>query len=82
MEYTLTEHARDALQKRRIDLDWVERALDAPELTEPDPLDAELEHRMTRIAEFGDRVLRVVVNGHKTPPHIVTAFFDRRRTLP
>lgn len=79
MDYVLTEHARDALAKRRILTDWMERALTTPELIEADPIDADLEHRLTRIAEFENRVLRVVVNVTVTPPRVVTVFFDRRR---
>jgi hypothetical protein len=56
--------------------------LTAPELTEADPVDPDLEHRLARIRDFGDRVLRAIVNFKKAPPHVVTAFFDRRRTLP
>ncbi|MGH7798226.1 MAG: DUF4258 domain-containing protein [Candidatus Binatia bacterium] len=82
MAYELTEHARDALEKRNIELAWVERVIDAPEAAEPDPVDADLEHRLARIAEGGNRVLRVIVNRKTIPPRIVTAFFDRRRTIP
>ncbi|HIK23460.1 MAG TPA: DUF4258 domain-containing protein [Thermosynechococcus sp. M3746_W2019_013] len=82
MDYVLSEHARDALQKRQIPLAWMERVLRAPEVTEVDRVDPDLEHRLARIPEFGNRVLRVIVNGKKTPPIVVTAFFDRRRTIP
>lgn len=82
MQYVLTEHARDVLEKRRIETAWVERALTAPEATEADPVDPELEHRLARIPEFGHRVLRVIVNVGRTPPRVVTAFFDRRRSEP
>lgn len=82
MDYVLTEHARDALKKRQIQIAWMEQALTAPEVTEADPVDAGLEHRLARIPEFGYRVLRVIVNGKRTPPHVVTVFFDRRRTIP
>jgi hypothetical protein len=82
MAYELTEHARDALEKRRIALAWVEQVFNAPEATEADPVDPDLEHRMARIPEWGNRVLRVIVNAKTTPPRIVTAFFDRRRTIP
>jgi len=82
MDYVLTQHARDALEKRQISLAWMEQTLTAPETIEADPIDSDLEHRLARIPEFGDRVLRVIVNGKKTPPHVVTAFFDRRRTMP
>jgi hypothetical protein len=82
MSYELTEHARDALEKRHISLAWVESAFNAPEATEADPVNPDLEHRLARIPEWGNRVLRVRVNGKTTPPRIVTAFFDRRRTIP
>jgi uncharacterized DUF497 family protein len=82
MDYALTEHARDALKKRQIKVAWMEQALTAPEVIETDPVDPDLEHRLARIAEFGNRVLRVIVNAKKRPPHVVTAFFDRRRTTP
>jgi hypothetical protein len=82
VDYVLTEHARDALEKRQIQIAWVEQALTAPEVTEVDPMDADLDHRLARIPEFENRVLRVIVNNKKTPPHVVTAFFDRRRTIP
>ena len=82
MDYVLTEHARDALKKRQIQIAWLEQALAKPEVTEADPVDPDLEHRLARIAEFGNRVLRVIVNSKKTPPHVVTVFFDRRRTIP
>jgi uncharacterized protein YuzE len=44
-------------------------------------VDADLEHRLARIPEFGHRVLRVIVNTRRTSPHVVTVFFDRRRTI-
>ena len=40
----------------------------------------DFEHRFARIPEFGDRVLRVVVNTNVARPRIVTVYFDRRRT--
>lgn len=82
MEYVLTEHAQDVLEKRHISRAWMERALDTPELTEADATDPELEHRLVRIHENGNRVLRVIVNGKTTPVRVVTAFFDRRRSIP
>jgi hypothetical protein len=81
VDYVLTEHAQDALKKRQIPVAWMEQVLTAPEVTEADPVDADLEHRLARIPEFGHRVLRVVVNTRKRPLHVVTVFFDRRRTI-
>jgi hypothetical protein len=79
MKYYLTEHARDALAKRQIAIEWMERVLNAPDWTEPDAVDPELEHRLARVADFGDRVLRVIVNVKAQPPRIVTTYFDRGR---
>jgi hypothetical protein len=44
---------------------------------EPDSDEAELEHRLGRISEHGDRVLRVVVNKTARPIRVVTLYFDR-----
>ncbi len=52
-----------------------------PELIEPDAIDPDLEHRLSRIPEFGGRVLRVIVNRSKKPPHVITVFFDRRKVI-
>jgi len=43
-------------------------------------LNTELEHRLAAIPEFGNRVLRVIVNTSAIPPRVITAYFDRRRT--
>jgi uncharacterized DUF497 family protein len=80
MDYRLTQHARDALEKRQIAVAWVERVLARPEWTEPDPVDAAVEHRLAAIPEFENRVLRVIVNTSAAPPRVITAYFDRRRT--
>jgi len=45
MDYHLTEHARDALEKRRIQLEWLEKAPSTPEWTEKDMIDGKLERR-------------------------------------
>lgn len=77
----MTEHARDALEKRQIPIAWMERVFCAPQATETDTLDADLEHRLARIPEFDNRVLRVIINAGRTPPLIVTVFFDRRSRI-
>ncbi len=59
----------------------MEQALTAPEVTEADPVDTDLEHRLARIPEFGHQVLRVIVNTRKRPLHEVTVFFDRSMKL-
>ena len=78
MSYELTQHARDVLQEREISLEWLDKALANPELSERDATDSELENRFAKIAEFGNRVLRVVVNTRVVPERVVSVYFDRR----
>ena len=79
MKYSLSEHAQEAIVKRRIAPEWVERALVSPEKKEQDKVDPDLEHRLLPVPEFGGRVLRVVVNVSGAEPRVVTAYFDRGR---
>ena len=62
MDYELSEHAQDALVKRKIPVEWVERVLTFPQLTQPDREDVTLIHRLAQIPENCGRILRVVVN--------------------
>ncbi len=78
MHFELTQHARDALARRQIRLDWVERALREPRWIEADAVDANLRHHLLPIADFGHRVLRVIVDPTQQPWRVITAFFDRR----
>lgn len=78
MRYILTQHARVALEERKIPLVWVERVLYAPDWVEPHEHDPELEHRFGTISEHGGRILHVVVATHR-PERIITAYFDRAR---
>ena len=78
MSFELTQHARDALLKRGIPMEWLERVVRFPSRTEPDPIDATLEHRLGVIPEHGDRVLRVIINRHTMPIRVVTLYFDRK----
>jgi hypothetical protein len=77
MQYVLTIHAADALGKRKIQREWLERALNTPGRTVPDPVDPALEHRLAIIPEHDNRVLRVLVNTHVNPVRVVTVYFDR-----
>ena len=77
MKYKLTQHARDVLGERQIATAWIEHVLDSPQRIESDPDDPQLEHRLGRIAEHGNRVLRVVCNKTTSPPLVVTVYFDR-----
>jgi uncharacterized DUF497 family protein len=77
MNYEMTEHARDVLQERQIPIEWMERALGRPTLSVPSQSDPSVESRFVRIAEFGNRVLRVVVNKHAVPERVISVYFDR-----
>jgi hypothetical protein len=77
MNYTLSKHAEDAIREREIRTEWVTETMDQPVATEPDPDDADLRHALRPIPDFGYRVLRVIFNATRNPPHVVTVYFDR-----
>jgi len=77
--YELTEHARESLRTRPvIRMEWVERVLRQPQRVEADAVDEKLEHRLGRIVEYDERVLRVIVKKDTNPLRIITFYFDRR----
>lgn len=78
MKYELTQHARDVIEERQISIDWLERVLANPVLIQASTTDPELESRFAKITEFGDRVLRVVVNTQVVPERVVSVYFDRK----
>ncbi len=77
MKYILTKHAKDVIAERAIPLDLVESAINNPEFIEPDTSDSELEHRLKKIPEFDNKVIRVIVDKNQLPIKIITAYFDR-----
>ena len=77
MTYELSQHARDVIAERQIEIEWIERVLDHPQRNEPDRFDPELRHHLGKIPEFEDRVLRVVFNPSAYPLRIITVYFDR-----
>ena len=77
MEYSLSTHAITTIRERNIRAEWIAATLSAPAATESDPVDPTLIHALRVIPEFGERVLRVIYNRTRQPPHFVTAFFDR-----
>jgi Domain of unknown function (DUF4258) len=72
-----TKHAQEALDKRRIFEEWVERALQAPDSAGPDPRYPERTRSSKGIAEFGGRVLRVVHRSEGDDIVVITVHFDR-----
>ena len=78
MHLEFTQHAMDAMNERVIAIEWVEDAVNAPDLRTPDPDDREVERFYRRTPQREDRVLRVVVNTRVAPWRVVSVFFDRR----
>jgi len=63
------------LKERRISSSWVEETLQNPDLVEYK--DDGTTHYIKKIAEYGNRWLRVIVNERESPSKLVTVFFDR-----
>lgn len=77
MALILTIHARQRMLEYAIDEAWVERTVNQPEHTEPDPDDAALTRTYRRIPERGGRILRVVYRPDGSDIVVVTVHFDR-----
>lgn len=77
MNLTYTEHARQRMIKRQLRQEWIERVIASPARIDPDETDAELEHRLGRVPELADRVLRVVVSKSE-PRRVITMHLDRK----
>jgi predicted LPLAT superfamily acyltransferase len=71
------DHAVSQMSERKISREWVERTLHESEFVRDDKLDAEVKLSFRRIAEFGNRWLRVVYKQNGKLTHVVTVFFDR-----
>lgn len=72
-----TSHASVVARNRRIESEWIERVVRAPEWVELEPRDPELRRAFAAIPEREGRVLRVVYGETAAEYVIVTAFFDR-----
>ncbi|MGB0768175.1 MAG: DUF4258 domain-containing protein [Phycisphaeraceae bacterium] len=77
MNFQLTRHAAEAMERRGIKAEWVEQALVVPTQVEPDKRDANLLHHLKPIEAFGGRVLRVIFDPSDSPVRVVTLYFDR-----
>jgi len=51
-EFELARHAEDALVKRKIKKEWLERVPASPQRIEPDATDPMLEHRLAVISDY------------------------------
>ena len=77
LKFELSIHAKNVVTEREIPLRWIEEAFSCPQLIENDRDDDELHYYLKEVAEFDNRVLRVVANDTIDPAIIVTAYFDR-----
>lgn len=78
MNYTTSEHAQETIKEREILPEWISETIENPTLTETDPEDVTKIHALKAIADNGNRVLRVIYNRTKQPPHVITVYFDRK----
>jgi hypothetical protein len=76
-----TQHARDRIAEYAIDAAWVDRTIDQPDRTAPDPRPGIIRAFRT-IPERGGRVLRVAYRFDHADVLVLSAHFDRgaRRT--
>ena len=74
---SFTKHARDAVQERKLDQDWIERTVRQPTWSVPDPKRPGVERRFRAIPEYGERILRVACLENADEVRILTVFFDR-----
>ncbi len=74
----LTAHALDVLKERGILEKWVTEALLRPAKIKADSRRGEIRWAFVPIAEFGNRILRVVYFEDANGFRVITAFFDRK----
>ena len=72
-----TQHAVARMAKRQLQPAWVQWVVASPDLVEDDNVDSELEHRLGKVPELANRVLRVIVT-KSDPMRVVTVHLDRR----
>jgi hypothetical protein len=77
MPPSFTRRAVEVMNERGIYPHWVEKVVEAPERLEPDVQDPARSLAFGRMAEFGNRWLRVVYVETNGQVRIITAFFDR-----
>lgn len=71
-----TRHALARLEKRKIKRAWVEQVVGNPDSIEADGVDPTLQHRLGKVPELANRVLRVIVSLDE-PMRIITLYLDR-----
>lgn len=77
MALILTKHVQAEMVRRRLQLEWIERTVNAPEWPRPDLLRSGVTRNYRRIPEIGGRVLRVAHRPSGPDIVIITAHSDR-----
>jgi hypothetical protein len=77
-----TAHAEVAIRERKLEKAWIERTVWAPDWSETDPSNQEVQRRFKLVPERDDRILRVVLVENSNEVRILSAFFDRRARKP
>lgn len=77
MDLHFTHHAVARMANRQLERAWVERVVAKPETVEDEEFDSELEHRLGKVPELANRVLRVI-ESKSDPVRVVTVHLDRR----
>lgn len=72
-----SKHAREAMSSRGISAEWVESAIMFADRRERGPKHPERTRSFKAIADFGDRILRVVHRPDDANIVIITVHFDR-----
>jgi hypothetical protein len=57
----LTKHTEEAVERRDIAFDWIDRTVAIPDFTHTDPDDPTLTHSLKAIDQAGGRILRVCI---------------------
>ncbi|PKO25965.1 MAG: DUF4258 domain-containing protein [Betaproteobacteria bacterium HGW-Betaproteobacteria-8] len=76
MDFKLSDHAKKRMGKRKVKIEWVQAALDHPDIIENDKEDVRLAHALKAIPDRGFKVLKVVYNETTDPVTVVTVFFE------
>jgi hypothetical protein len=62
----LTKHAAEAVEKRNLDTDWIERAITMPDFTAVDPHDVTLTRSFKAIEQVGDEFSGLCIGPSRT----------------
>lgn len=77
IEYYYGSHALNQSHERKIKLEWADYVIKNPEYIEYLEKEKKL-YCYAKIEEFGNRYLKVVLNGKSVPYRVITLHFDRR----